>query len=144
MARAIQSGSPFHSRKNKIMKLTRYQLIKVKVETPGQVVRFSAATDKLYSKVEGIYVSLPKDESHYSSTIELRIAENEVFPEGFETKLLATNQSVSPNERFMIFDNDELVEAGGSIIEGRFSDGGFSDGIVFPYTLNIYLKLKNV
>ncbi|HBG69660.1 MAG: hypothetical protein A2W93_12150 [Bacteroidetes bacterium GWF2_43_63] len=126
------------------MKLTKYQMIKVKVETPGQTVRFSAATDKLYSKVEGIYVSLPKDESHYGSTMELRIAEQEIFPEGFETKLLATDQSSTPNERFVIFDNDEVVEAGGSIIEGRFTDGGFSDGITFPYSLNIYLKLKNV
>jgi hypothetical protein len=126
------------------MKLTKYQMIKVKVETPEQTVRFSAATDKLYSKVEGIYVSLPKDESHYGSTMELRIAEQEIFPEGFETKLLATDQSSTPNERFVIFDNDEVVEAGGSIIEGRFTDGGFADGITFPYTLNIYLKLKNV
>ncbi|HCB61496.1 MAG: hypothetical protein A2W93_03540 [Bacteroidetes bacterium GWF2_43_63] len=125
------------------MKLTKYQMIKVKVETPRQAVRFSAATDKLYSKVEGIYVSMPKDESHFGSTLELRIAEQEVFPEGFETKLLATNQSASTNERFMIFDKDELIEAGGSIIEGRFSDGGFSDGIDFPYTMNIYIKLKN-
>jgi len=57
--------------------------------------------------------------------------------------LLATDQSSSPNERFLIFENDETVEAAGSLVEGRFTDGGFTDGISFPYTLNIYLKLKN-
>jgi len=125
------------------MKLTKYQMIKVKVETPGQTVKFSAETDKLYSRVDGIYVSMPNDNSHFGSSLELRIAEEEVFPEGFETKLLATDQSSSPNERFLLFENDEPVEAGGSLIEGRFTDGGFTDGITFPYTMNIYIKLKN-
>jgi hypothetical protein len=125
------------------MKLTKYQIIKVKVDNPGQTVKFSAETDKLYMKVKGIYVSMPKDTSHFGSTLELRIAEQEVFPEGFETKLLAASQSSSPNERFAIFDADEVIEARGSQIEGRFVDGGFDDGSTFPYVMNIYLKLKN-
>jgi hypothetical protein len=125
------------------MKLTKYQIIKVKVDNPGQTVKFSAETDKLYMKVKGIYVSMPKDTSHFGSTLELRIAEQEVFPEGFETKLLAASQSSSPNERFAIFDADEIIEARGSQIEGRFVDGGFDDGSTFPYVMNIYLKLKN-
>jgi len=125
------------------MKLTKYQIIKVKVDSHGQSVKFSAETDKLYQKVQGIYVSLPKDTSHFGSTLELRIAEQEIFPDGFETKLLAANQSSSPNERFVMFDKDEEIEAKGSHLEGRFVDGGFDDGSTFPYTLNIYLKLKN-
>ena len=125
------------------MKLTKYQIIKVKVDAPGQTVKFSAETDKLYQKVQGMYVSIPKDESHFGSTLELRIAEQEVLPEGFETKFLAANQSSSPNERFFMFDKDEMIEARGSHIEGRFVDGGFIAGITFPYTMTIYLKLKN-
>lgn len=125
------------------MKLTKYQIIKVKVDAPGQTVKFSAETDKLYQKVQGMYVSMPKDESHFDSTLELRIAKQEIFPEGFETKLLAASQSSSPNERFFEFDKDEVIEARGSHIEGRFEDGGFAVGITFPYTMNIYLKLKN-
>lgn len=125
------------------MKLTKYQIIKVKVDAPGQTVKFSAETDKLYQKVQGMYVSMPKDESHFGSTLELRIAEQEVLPEGFETKFLAASQSSSPNERFFMFDKDETIEAKGSYIEGRFVDGGFITGITFPYTMNIYLKLKN-
>ena len=125
------------------MKLTKYQIIKVKVDASGQTVKFSAETDKLYQRVQGIYVSMPKDQSHFGSTLELRIAEQEVFPEGFETKLLAASQNSSPNERFANFDIDEVIEARGSHIEGRFVDGGFINGITFPYVMNIYLKLKN-
>jgi len=125
------------------MKLTKFQIIKVKVETKGQTVKFSAETDKLYQKIQGIYVSMPKDTSHFGSTLDLRVAEQEIFPEGFETKFLAANQSSSPNERFFMFDKDEVIEARGSHMEGRFVDGGFDDGSTFPYTLNIYLKLKN-
>lgn len=126
------------------MKLTKYQLIRVKVNTPGETVKFSAETDKLYKQVQGIYVSLPKDDSHFGSTLELRIAEQEIFPEGFESKLLATSQHTPPGDRFAMFDTDEVVDASGSYVEGRFTDGGYTTGITFPYTMNIYLKLKNV
>ncbi|MFH0895400.1 MAG: hypothetical protein V2A54_13270 [Bacteroidota bacterium] len=125
------------------MKLTKYQLIKINVESSGQTVKFSADTDKLYAKVQGLFISLPKDESHFGSTIELRIADQEIFPDGYETKMLTCNQSTSPNERFFLFDKDENVDAGGSYVDGRYTDGGFSTGITFPYTAVLYLKLKN-
>lgn len=125
------------------MKQTKYQMIKIKVEAAGDNMKFSADTDKLYDRIDGLFVSLPKDDSHFGSTLELRIADQEIFPEGFETKLLACNQSTSPNERFFMFDTDERIEAKGSHIEGRFIDGGFASGISFPYHAVIYLKLKN-
>jgi len=125
------------------MKLTKYQLIKIKVNSAGESVKFTADTDKLYERIDGMFVSLPFDDSHFETTLELRIADQEILPEGFETKLLACNQSTSPNERFFRFDNDEAIEAKGSHIEGRFTDGGFTTGITFPYQAIIYLKLKN-
>lgn len=125
------------------MKLTKYQLIKIKVSAAGETVKFAADTDKLYERIDGLLVSLPKDDSHFGSTLELRIADQEIFPDGFETKFLACNQSVSPNEHFFLFDKDEQIEAHGSHIEGRFTDGGFTTGITFPYQAIIYLKLKN-
>lgn len=125
------------------MKLTKYQIIKVQVESAGSTVSISAETDKLYARVESLYVSLPNEDSHFGSSLSLRIAEEEIFPEGFETKLLAVNQSTSPNERFFQFGADEKVEAGGSHLEGRFTDGGYTTNVKFPYTMNIYLKLIN-
>ena len=125
------------------MKLNKYQLIKVKIVAAGDSVKFTADTDKLYERIDGMFVSLPKEDSHFGSTLELRIADQEVLPEGFETKLLACNQSTSPNERFFHFDHEERIEAKGSHIEGRFTDGGFVSGITFPYQAIIYLKLKN-
>jgi len=125
------------------MKLTKYQLIKIKVGIAGETVKFSADTDKLYERIDAMFVSLPNDDSHFGSTLELRIADQEILPEGFETKLLACNQSTSPNERFFHFDHDENIEAKGSHIEGRYTDGGFVTGITFPYQAIIYLKLKN-
>jgi hypothetical protein len=125
------------------MKLTKYQLIKIKVNATGESVKFTADTDKQYERIDGMFLSLPKDDSHFGSALELRIADQEILPEGFETKMLACNQSTSPNERFFIFDADEQIEAHGSHIEGRFTDGGFTTGITFPYQAIIYLKLKN-
>jgi hypothetical protein len=49
------------------MRLTKYQLIKIKVSQAGETVKFAADTDKLYESVSGMYVSLPKDASHCRS-----------------------------------------------------------------------------
>ena len=125
------------------MKLTKYQLIKIRVTNPGDAVKFAADTDLLYERIEGIFVSLPNENSHFGSTFELRVSDQEIFPEGFESKMLACNQAVSPNERFVKFEKDEHIEAKGSKIDGRFIDGGYNTGVTFPYTAVIYLKLKN-
>jgi len=123
------------------MKTTRYQIIKVQIPSSGALVRFNAETDKLYDRVMGMHISLPSQEHHLGSTIELKISEDEIFPEGFETKLLTSDQSTSPNERFSTFDEDDYIQASGSLISGRFSDGG-AQGLSYPYTAIMYLKLK--
>jgi len=125
------------------MKNTKYQLIKAKVNVVGETVKLVADTDKQYERIAGLYVSLPKDELYYGSTLELKIADKEIFPEGFEAKMLACNQAVNPNERFFYFDIDEHIEAAGSHIEGKFTDGRFPFNPFEAYQVILYLKLKN-
>ncbi len=117
----------------------KYQLLKIKVAENGSSIKFSADTDKKYKSVQGIFASLPDTgNALFGSTLELKIADKEIFPEGFEVKMLSCGNSVSPNDRF--YDNIN-EEAEGSRIEGRYIDGGNSS--VYPYTAIIYLLLKD-
>ena len=119
------------------MTAIKYQLLKIKVASAKENVKFSADTDKKYKKLTGLFASLPMGEALFASTLELKVANEEIFPEDFEIKLLTCGDNVSPNERF--FEKLEC-EAQGSRIEGRYVDGG--NARTYPYVLLIYLQLE--
>ncbi|MCX6257980.1 MAG: hypothetical protein NTW49_08825 [Bacteroidia bacterium] len=121
---------------------TKYQPIKIRVTSAGQSVKVSANTNMLFAEVRGLRVSISDDRHHFASTIGLRIDEEEIFPDEYETKLLFCNQSAKINEYFE-FDQDEFVNAADSKVEIKYVDGGFTDGVTFPYDAVLYLKLKN-
>ena len=120
------------------MKQPKYQIIKIHVPDAGDKVKLSASTDKLYEKVTGIAASLPFEGSLFGSTLELKIADKEIFPEEYEIKRLCTGQETGLNERFM----DVEVEAAGSTIELEYIDGGVTEEVTFPYTVLLYLRLE--
>ena len=119
------------------MQNIKYQLIKIVVNQAGESVKYNADTDKMFKRITGIYGSLPEDKAVPTSLIELKIADLEIFPEEFEFKLISTNLSVSPNNRFYDQVNEE---AAGNKIEGKFKDGGKADN--YPYTAKLYLRLE--
>ncbi len=117
----------------------KYQLLKIKVTDSGQSVKFSADTDKKYKSIQGVFASLPDTgNALFGSTLELKIADKEIFPESFEIKMLSCGQSVSPNDRFYNLINEE---AEGSRVEGRYIDGG--NASEYPYTAKLYLQLQD-
>ncbi len=122
------------------MRNIKYQLIKFTVNSSGEKVRIAFDTNNLYEKVSGIFMSMPTENCHKNSCFEMQMNGEEIFPAGFETKFLATNQSVSPNERFFSL-QEENIPAKGNHAEAMFTDGGFS--VDYPYDGIIYLKLTN-
>lgn len=124
------------------MRKVKYQMVKVQVNQAGEQVRFNVETDKLYDRVTGLFLFTPYFRYHTGSTIELKIAEEEIFPEGFDTKIIASNMSVSPSQRFYTFENDEEILAKGNVVTGKYSDGGNESGISYPYTMTLILRLK--
>jgi len=118
----------------------KYQILKIKVNRQNDNIKFALDTDKKYKRITGIFASLPEDKNYralFETTLELRVADVEIFPEGFEIKMLNCGQQVSPNNRF--FDQIEQ-EARGNQITGRYIDGG--NGSNYPYVAKIYLKLE--
>jgi len=120
------------------MNQIKYQIIKVPVNEPGESVRFFADTDKLYKRISGLFASLPDERAVRGTTLELKIAEKEIFPEEWELKMITCSEHVTPNERFF---EKISEEAKGNRIEGRFTDGSFP-GISYPYIAKLYLRLE--
>lgn len=123
----------------------KYQRIPVVIASAGISAGFSANTDKLYKNITGIAVSLPFDGSLYGTTLALKIASEEIFDEQFEVKLIAVNSEVAADSKFYpgTIKNPFNEPAEGSLVDGKFTDGGATTGVTFPYTALIYLRLEN-
>lgn len=104
------------------MKNHKFQQIRVRVTDFGESVRINAQTDKQYAKIRGIFVSLPDEQLLMGSLLGLRVNNQEVFEDAHEVKLITSGHQVAPNKKFFFF--EEHLEAGGSAIEGKYTDGG--------------------
>jgi hypothetical protein len=98
-------------------------------------VRINAQTDKQYAKIRGIFVSLPDEQLLMGSLLGLRVNNQEVFEDAHEVKLITSGHQVAPNKKFFFF--EEHLEAGGSAIEGKFTDGG--EGVFSGNTAKLQL-----
>ena len=136
------------------MKNHKFQQIRVRINTPGESVRITAQTDKQYAKIRAIYVSLPEERLVPGSLLGLKVNNQEVFEDVHEIRLLTSGHQVAPNQKFFFF--EEHLEAAGSSVEGRLTDGGTPINQAFSaaagesflpmgyrYEAKIYLWLTN-
>ena len=118
------------------MQEIKYQIIKIPISAAGESIKFSADMDKMYKRITGLYGLLQEDKAVIGTTVEIKISDKEIFPEDYDLRMISTNQSVAPKERFYPISE----EAKGSRIEGRITDGGKAD--VYPYIAKLILKLE--
>jgi hypothetical protein len=128
------------------MKNHKFQQIRVNVTAPGDILRFNAQTDKQYSRIRGIYVSLPEERLVPGSLLGLKVNNQDIFEDVHEVKLLTSGNQVSPNQKFFFF--EEHLDAAGSTVEGRYTDGqpaaeNGNSAYGYPYAVKIYLWLTN-
>ena len=136
------------------MKNHKFQQIRVRVTQPGEAIRFNAQSDKQYARIRGIYVSVPEERFVPGCLLGLKVNNQEVFEDVHEVKLLTSGNQVAPNKKFFFF--EEQLDAAGSTVEGRFTDGQtqLALGIAanaevsfssygYPYEVKIYLWLTN-
>lgn len=131
------------------MKNHKFQQIRVQVTEPSESLRINAQTDKQYSRIRGIFVSVPEERFVPGALLGLKVNNQEIFEDVHEIRLLTSGNQVAPNKKFFLF--DELLEAGGSTIEGKYTDGVTPDAVQdpnnppcgYPYEVKIYLWLIN-
>ena len=137
------------------MKNHKFQQIRVTVTKPGDSIRLNAQTDKQYARIRGIYVSIPEERLVPGCLLGLKVNNQDIFEDVHEVKLLTSGNQVAPNKKFFFF--EEHLDAAGSTVEGRFTDGQTQLAVAslatnletsfssycYPYEVKIYLWLTN-
>jgi hypothetical protein len=118
----------------------RYQKVSLTIPLATNVISaVNVTTDKLYQRVTGIYATCSDATGMNNSTFDkFDIDNQEIYPTGFEAKLISTGQEVPPNDKF---DHDINERANQSAVAITYRDGGA--GTAYPYTVNFYLRLEN-
>jgi hypothetical protein len=104
------------------MKNHKFQQIRLRISEAGQSVRFNAESDKNYKRIRGIHVSMPDKKAVTGTMLGLKVNNIEVLDDSHEVKLLTCGDAVAPNQMFFLF--EDKIEAGGVMMDGRYTDGG--------------------
>jgi len=130
-----------------LRKQARYQKIPVIINQAGVTVPFSASTDHATGTITGLAIEMPEDNAIYGSTVELSIAGEEIFPEGFPVRFIAvkTLHDIAPsNIWYAGTENQALkIPANGASVTGKLTDGSIV-GIIYPYTAHVHIRLENL
>lgn len=98
-----------------------FQQVRLRIRQAGQEVKFRVESNKNYRRIKGVFVAMPQEAAAIGATLGLRINGMEVFSNDHEVRSLTSNNSVAPNDRFFLFEED--IVAAGTTIEGVYRDG---------------------
>ena len=96
--------------------------------------------DKTVTKVHGVLFASDRDDlMYYRGSGKVEINSEELFPEGYETKLLMTGLNVSPNDRFY---NLGGIAPGNFKVKVEYKDTPDARLQFVPYRVSIYLDVE--
>jgi len=114
-----------------------FEKIEINVAGSGQKISFSHTTEIDHSRIIGIAQVFSNESALPDSTLELDIDGQEVFPAGFESKLVYSGMEVPPDDRYFQYLDRPVNQIK---ITGKFTDGGALSSFA-AYTANIYLMM---
>jgi hypothetical protein len=96
--------------------------------------------DKTVQKVHGILFASDRDDlMYYRGSSKVEINSDEIFPEGYESKLLMSGLNVSPNDRFY---NLGGVPPGNFKVKVEYKDTADARLQFAAYRVSIYLDVE--
>ncbi len=98
----------------------RFQKVKLRISKAGQRVYFNTETDKDFTMLKGIALSVGYEGALYGSTFGFRVDEKEIFDESHEAHLLVYSNDISPNSKMLLFEMPVPVKS--SKVEGIYTD----------------------
>lgn len=112
----------------------------IDVTTSGALHTKTFELDKTVEKVHGLLFSSDRDDLvYYRGSGKIEINSDEIFPEGYETKLLMSGLNVSPNERYY---NLGGVLPGNFKVKVEYKDTADARLQFVPYRISIYLDVE--
>lgn len=96
--------------------------------------------DKNVSAVHGILFASDRDDLvYYRGSAKVELNSDEIFPEGYETKLLMTGLNVSPNDRFYVLGG---IPPGNFKLKVEYRDTPDAKLQFTPYRVSVYLDVE--
>lgn len=112
----------------------------IDVAASGAVVSQTFELDKNIVLVHGLLLSSSRDDlMYYRGSQKIEINRDEIFPEGYESKLLMSGINVSPNDRFYSLGGKE---PGNFKVKMDYTDTNTPVIAFAPYRVSIYLDCE--
>ena len=110
------------------------------VEQAGADISKGFELDKTIKYVTGVLLAADRDDLlFYRGTQKIEINKEELFPDGYESKLLMSGINVAPNDRF--YDLGK-VEAGNGIVKVTYKDVENFVSRFEPYRVSVYVTCE--
>jgi hypothetical protein len=113
----------------------------INVETEGQPVSKKFDLDKNVKLVLGILLSSDRPNLlFYRGSQRIEISGDELFPEGYESKILMSGLSVAPDQKFRSLGNGAV--AGNGEVKILYQDTPNPNAVFQPYKVSIILQCE--
>lgn len=112
----------------------------IDVTSAGVIHTKTFELDKTVQKIHGILFASDRDDlMYYRGSAKLEINSEEIFPEGYESKLLMTGLNVSPNDRFY---NLGGIPPGNFKVKVEYKDTPDARLAFTGYRVSLYLDVE--
>ncbi len=112
----------------------------IEVATANAIHSKTFEMDKNVTAVHGMLFASDRDDlMYYRGSGKVEINSEEIFPEGYETKLLMSGLNVSPNDRYYILGG---VPPGNFKVKIEYKDTADTRLAFTPYRVSIYLDVE--
>lgn len=112
----------------------------INVTTANTIHSKDFELDKNTISVHGLLIASNRDDLlYYRGAQKIEINRDEIFPEGYESKLLMTGINVSPNERYY---NLHGKHPGNFKVSVSYKDTDYTGLSFDPYRVSIYLDCE--
>jgi len=115
-----------------------YEKIEIAVTSDGGETTFDHTTEIDHNRIIGITQVFSDSDALPDSTLELDVDGEEIFPAGFESKLIATGQEVPPDDKWVHYIDRPVKQVR---VTGKFTDGSALSSFA-AYKANIYLMMR--
>lgn len=107
------------------------------VAAANGIVSQTFELEKTVMSIKGLLITSNMDDMlYFRGSQRIEINKDEIFPDGYESKLLMTGINVSPNKRYYDLGG---MKPGSGIIKIDFADADDGRTVFTPYRVSLYL-----
>src|SRR5436190_21527929 len=112
----------------------------LQIANAGVITSQTFELDKTVEKIHGLLFASDRDDlMYYRGSARIEMNSDEIFPEGYETKLLMSGLNVSPNDRFY---NLEGIPPGNFKVKVDYKDTADARLAFAAYRVSVYLDVE--